>query len=34
MKNSPWAKLISRTTPNIKASPAATIAYIEPRVRP
>src|SRR5215472_11969259 len=34
MKNSPCAKLISRTTPNMRASPAATMAYIEPRVRP
>ncbi len=34
MKNSPWAKLISRTTPNMSARPAATIAYIEPRVSP
>src|SRR5215831_18469080 len=34
MKNSPCAKLISRTTPNMRARPAATIAYIEPRVRP
>src|SRR5215472_1645726 len=34
MKNSPCAKLINRTTPNMRASPAATMAYIEPRVRP
>src|SRR4030095_7336101 len=34
MKNSPCAKLMSRTTPNINASPAATIAYIAPRVSP
>src|SRR5437764_1715267 len=34
MKNSPWAKLMSRATPSINASPAATMAYIAPRVRP
>src|SRR5687768_14423795 len=34
MKNSPWAKLISRATPSISASPAATMAYIAPRVAP
>src|SRR5918996_2314783 len=34
MKNSPWAKLIRRATPSMSASPAATMAYMEPRVRP
>src|SRR5437667_6855635 len=34
MKNSPWAKLIRRTTPNMRARPAATMAYIEPSVSP
>jgi hypothetical protein len=34
MKNSPWAKLISRATPSISARPAATMAYIAPSVRP
>src|SRR5882724_4078965 len=34
MKNSPWAKLISRATPSMSASPAATMAYIAPRVQP
>src|SRR5262249_37320800 len=34
MKNSPWAKLISRATPSMSASPAATMAYIAPRVAP
>src|SRR5688572_28208309 len=34
MKNSPWAKLMSRTTPNMSARPVATIAYMEPRVSP
>src|SRR5687767_14924955 len=34
MKNSPWAKLMRRTTPNMRARPVATIAYIEPSVSP
>src|SRR2546428_2376316 len=34
MKNSPWAKLMRRATPSMSASPAATMAYMEPRVRP
>src|ERR671918_2258021 len=34
MKNSPWAKLMSRATPSISARPAATMAYIAPRVAP
>src|SRR4026208_1244182 len=34
MKNSPWAKLISRATPSISASPGATIAYMDPSVTP
>src|SRR5690242_3537312 len=34
MKNSPWAKLIKRATPSMSASPAATIAYMAPSVRP
>src|SRR5207245_11511567 len=34
MKSSPWAKLSRRATPSMSASPAATMAYMEPRVRP
>src|SRR5437762_3445885 len=34
MKNSPWAKLMRRATPSMSASPAATMAYMEPRVSP
>src|SRR3989442_6511191 len=34
MKNSPWAKLTRRTTPNIRARPVATMAYMDPSVRP
>src|SRR3989454_9464742 len=34
MKNSPCAKLMRRATPSMSASPAATMAYMEPRVRP
>src|SRR5215470_9691297 len=34
MKNSPWAKLIKRATPSMRASPAATMAYIAPSVSP
>src|SRR5919201_83267 len=34
MKNSPCAKLISRATPSMSASPAATMAYMAPSVRP
>src|SRR5205814_306839 len=34
MKNSPCAKLIRRATPSMSASPAATMAYMAPSVRP
>src|SRR5574341_2487622 len=34
MQNSPWAKLMRRTTPNMRASPVATMAYMDPRVSP
>src|SRR5260370_14895665 len=34
MKSSPGGKLIRRATPSMSASPAATMAYMDPRVRP
>jgi hypothetical protein len=34
IKNSPWAKLITRTTPKMRVSPILMRAYMPPRSNP